>query len=100
MQHRAGSPAFFAGNGRFLTRRLWGVANQGPYFHHGKFTTMREAILAHAGEAQAAADAFRALAPYERDCLVEFLKTLRVLPPGTRPLVVDERGTARPWPPT
>lgn len=99
-QHQpAGSRAFTEGNGRFLTRRLWGVANQGPYFHHGKLTTMREAILAHAGEAQAVTDAFRALPEREQDCVIEFLKTLQVLPPGTRALVVDETGKPRAWPP-
>jgi hypothetical protein len=99
MQRAAGSGPFFEGNGRFLTRRLWGIANQGPYFHHGKFTTLREAILAHAGEAREPAAAFRAMPLHEQDCVVEFLKTLRVLPPGTRDLVVDERGRPRPWPP-
>src|SRR5262249_35481642 len=45
------TPKFRAGNGRFLTRRLWGCANEPPYFHHGRFTTLREAVLAHSGEA-------------------------------------------------
>lgn len=100
-QHQpAGSRAFTEGNGRFMTRRLWGAANQGPYFHHGKLTTMREAILAHAGEAQASTDAFTALSAREQDCVVEFLKSLQVLPPGTRALVVDERGKPRAWPPS
>src|SRR2546422_5331719 len=26
----------FAGNRKFLTRRLWDSANQPPYFHHGR----------------------------------------------------------------
>jgi len=90
---------FFAGNGRFLTKRLWGVGNTQPYYHHGKYTTLRDAILAHAGEAQASSDAFRALSDYEQGSIVEFLKTLRVLPPGARALVVDENGNPRPWPP-
>ncbi len=94
----AGTNAFFAGNASFVTRRLWGIGNQGPYFHHGKFTTLREAVLAHAGEAQAATDAFLALPARERDCVIEFLKSLQVLPPGSRSLVVDERGRPRPWP--
>jgi hypothetical protein len=34
-----------AGNTNFITRKLWGIANSGPFMHHGKFTTMREAIL-------------------------------------------------------
>ena len=48
--------------------------------HHGKFTTMREAVLAHAGEAFSSRQAFEALPPYEKDCVIEFLKTLQVLP--------------------
>jgi hypothetical protein len=46
----AGSPAFFAGNGRFLTRKLWRIANQHPFMHHGQFTTIRHAVLAHSGK--------------------------------------------------
>ena len=50
----AGSPGFFAGNCRFMTRKLWGFYNQGGAFmHHGKFTTAREAVEAHNGEALA-----------------------------------------------
>ena len=73
------------------TRKLWGVANSGPFMHHGKFTTMREAVLAHAGEALVSRQRFDALVPYEKDCVIEFLKTLQVLPPGTRSLVVNEK---------
>jgi len=64
--------------------------------HHGKFTTMREAILAHSGEAFTSRQAFEALSAYERDCVIEFLKTLQVLP-GTRGSVVDENGNPRDW---
>ncbi|MFY9825921.1 MAG: di-heme oxidoredictase family protein [Thermoanaerobaculia bacterium] len=81
---------FFAGNGKFLTRKLWGAGNKPNYYHHGKFTTMRESVLAHAGEAQATTDRFKALSDYDKDSLIEFLKTLQVLPPGTDALVVDE----------
>lgn len=94
-----GSRAFFFGNGRFLTKKLWGAANEPPYYHHGKYTTLREATLAHAGEAEQSADAFRALPNEDQDCVIEFLKTLQVLPPGTKSLVVDERGEPREWPP-
>jgi CxxC motif-containing protein (DUF1111 family) len=85
-----GSAKFFAGNTKFITRKLWGVGNSGPYMHHGKFTTMREAILAHSGEALSSRQAFEALSAYDRDCVIEFLKTLQILPPGTRRLTVDE----------
>jgi hypothetical protein len=85
-----GSSGFFAGNTKFITRKLWGVGNSGPYMHHGKFTTMREAILAHSGEALAARQAFESLAAYDRDSVIEFLKTLRVLTLGTHSLVIRE----------
>jgi hypothetical protein len=75
-----GTPRFFAGNTKFITRRLWGADNSGPYMHHGKFTTMHEAILAHNGEALASREDFEALSSYERDCVIEFLKTLQILP--------------------
>lgn len=99
MQSAMGSDPFFAGNGEFLTKKLWGVANEPPYFHHGKYTTMREAILAHAGEAQESADGFRALTSYEQDAVVEFLKSLQVLKEDAPGLVLDENGHERDWPP-
>lgn len=99
MHQAAGSDPFFAGNGKFLTKKLWGAANEPPYFHHGKYTTMREAILAHAGEAASSAAGFRALAAAEQDAVIEFLKTLRVLPENASGLVLDEKGLAREWPP-
>jgi CxxC motif-containing protein (DUF1111 family) len=88
---------FFAGNGKFITRKLWGVASKPNFYHHGKFTTMREAVLAHAGEAQSSTDSFKALSEHEKDCLIEFLKTLQVLPPGTESLIVDEKLRPRSW---
>ena len=88
----AGSPAFFAGNQRFLTTKLWGAANERPYFHHGKFTTLREATLAHAGEALESRQAFEALTALDRPRVTEFLKSLQVRRPGTKSLVVDEYG--------
>ena len=78
-----GSPGFFAGNTKFITRKLWGVGNSGPYMHHGKFTTMREAIEAHSGEALASRQAFDGLAAYDRDSVIEFLKSLQIVPPET-----------------
>jgi hypothetical protein len=102
MNQPAGSPGFFAGNGKFLTRKLWGTANEPPFFHHGQYTTLRQAVLAHAGEADllgAGGLAFKALGGHDQDSLIEFLKTLQVLPPGTRHLVVDERGRPKHWPP-
>jgi hypothetical protein len=93
------SPKFKQGNRRFLTRRLWGAANEPPYFHHGMFTTMRQSILAHSGEALESRQAFQQGTKYEQDSLIEFLKTLQVLPPGTKDLVVDENFRPKVWPP-
>jgi cytochrome c peroxidase len=99
MNQPAGSPGFFAGNAKFLTRKLWGTANEPPFFHHGMFTTLRQAVKAHDGEAKSTRVAFEAMSQYEQDCVIEFLKTLQVLPPGTRALVVDEHGKKKQWPP-
>jgi CxxC motif-containing protein (DUF1111 family) len=96
MQHPPGSEEFFGGNRKFLTKKLWGAANEPPFFHHGKFTTLREAVLAHAGEAFAQRTVFLALSSFEQGAVIEFLKTLKTLPPDTRHLVVDESGNPRP----
>lgn len=73
----AGTEAFFAGNPKFLTRRLWAVGGKPNYFHHGQFTTIREAILNHFGEALEAQQAFRALSSYQQGAIIEFLRTLK-----------------------
>ena len=91
----AWSPKFRVGNRRFLTARLWGAANQPPFFHHGRFTTLRESVLAHHGEAEYTRDTFLSSSEYQRNSLIEFLKTLQVLPPGTRNTVVDEKFRGR-----
>src|SRR6266849_2227895 len=97
----AGSPGFFAGNCKFITRKLWGFYNQGGAFmHHGKFTTAKEAIEAHNGEALPQRKAFDALSAEQQNELIEFLKSLQVLPPGSPSLVVDEHGRPRNWPPS
>ncbi len=81
INHPAGSPEFLGGNREFLTKKLWGAANERPYFHHGKFTTLREATLAHHGEALDTRLAFEALADADQDKVIEFLKSLQVVPP-------------------
>jgi hypothetical protein len=97
----AGSSGFFAGNCKFITRKLWGFYNQGGAFmHHGKFTTAREAVEAHNGEALTERKAFDTLSPYEQGSLIEFLKSLQVLPTGARSLIVDQNGNPKPWPPS
>ncbi len=82
MQFKPGTGAFFAGNRKFITRKLWGAANEPPYYHHGHYTTMREAVLAHDGEAVRTRHAFQAASQSDQDSVIEFLKTLQVLPEG------------------
>ena len=97
----AGSAAFFGGNCKFITRKLWGFYNQGGAFmHHGKFTTAREAVEAHNGEALSQRLAFDALSPDLQNDVIEFLKSLQVLPPGAKTLLVDEHGNPKRWPPS
>jgi CxxC motif-containing protein (DUF1111 family) len=93
------TPKFRDGNRRFLTKRLWGAANEPPFFHHGLFTTMRQSVLAHSGEALHSRRQFETASEYDQDSLIEFLKTLQVLPPGTPCLVVDENFHEKEWPP-
>jgi len=93
------SKRFKEGNRRFLTKRLWGAANEPPFFHHGLFTTLRQSVLAHSGEAKDSRLAFQALPAAEQDALIEFLKSLQILPPGTRDRIVDENFHSRTWPP-
>jgi hypothetical protein len=71
--------------------KLWGLYNQGPFGHAGMFTTTREAIeLGHNGEAITARNAFQALTPPQQNAVIEFLKSLQLLPPGTPCLGIDE----------
>jgi cytochrome c peroxidase len=93
------TPKFRQGNRRFLTKRLWGAANEPPYFHHGLFTSMRQAILGHSGEALQTRNQFENLNEYDQASVIEFLKTLQVLPPGTSSVIVDENFKEKSWPP-
>lgn len=79
----------------FITKKLWGFYSEPHFLHNGCATTVSEAILAHGGEAQAARDNFAALGEADRRSVVEFLKSLRVLPKNVRSLVVDEFGLPR-----
>jgi hypothetical protein len=79
----------------FITRELWGFASEPSFLHHGRATTVTEAILAHGGEAQAARDAFAALNKSDRDGVVTFLRSLQILPENAPALLIDELGRAR-----
>jgi hypothetical protein len=74
---------------QFLTKKLWGFYSEPPFMHNGRCTTITEAIQIHGGEAEAAAKSFLALPKSDRDNVIEFLKSLQVLPAGSRSLVVD-----------
>ena len=73
----------------FLTRKLWGMANEPPFLHNGRALTSRDAIVRHGGEGAAARDAFLALTDAQQKSVVDFLKTLQVLPENS-PLEVVE----------
>lgn len=79
----------------FLTKKLWGMANEPPFMHHGRALTIDDAILMHGGEAQTARDAYVGRSADERAALVEFLQTLRVLPDDAEDNVVQGEATAR-----
>jgi mono/diheme cytochrome c family protein len=78
----------------FLTRKLWDIGNSAAFGHRGDLSTITEAIEHHAGEARPARTNYSNLSPYERASIVEFLKTLQILPPGS-PLIVMESDLKR-----
>lgn len=57
--------------------------------HHGRALTIDEAIRMHGGEAETSKDAYEAASVKDRRSLVDFLKTLQVLPEGSPLEVVD-----------
>ena len=64
----------------FLTRKLWDVGNSSPYGHGGNLTLIAEAILMHGGEARVVRDRYVELTYDEQLAIVDFLRTLQVLP--------------------
>jgi hypothetical protein len=71
---------------QFLTRKLWDVGNTDPYGHRGDLTTMSEAIYYHGGEARQSRDAFLARSANDQAAVIEFLKSLQIVPPGSNPV--------------
>ncbi len=84
----------------FRTQPLWGVVAVGPWLHDGRAASLDEAIRLHAGEAQAARDAFVALNASEQGQLISFLEALGgksqrsagLVPPGAPVLAADSYG--------
>ena len=58
------------------TAPLWGARFRSTFLHDGRATTVRDAILAHAGQGQAAADQFADLEGFLQDALLAFINTL------------------------
>jgi hypothetical protein len=61
---------------QFITPPLWGVADSAPYLHDGRAATLGDAILAHAGDAQAVRNAYAALTADQQLQIQQFLATL------------------------
>jgi mono/diheme cytochrome c family protein len=64
----------------YLTPRLWGVADSGPYLHDGRAPSLDYAIAGHDGEGAAARDAFAALSVPDKGPLRVYLMSLRRAP--------------------
>jgi CxxC motif-containing protein (DUF1111 family) len=77
-----GRPDYAASGRDWRTPPLWGLGRVGRIgdgenlLHDGRAQSIPAAILWHGGEAQGAADGFRALAANEREALLAFLKSL------------------------
>lgn len=61
---------------RWRTTPLWGLRFKNALLHDGRTASVREAILAHGGEAQNARDRFASLPASRQDHLIEFLNRL------------------------
>ena len=64
----------------YITRRLMGVSQTGPYLHDGSAVTFDGAIARHGGEAAPSRNAFLQLEEFERAALRVFLLSLRRMP--------------------
>ena len=77
-----GRDEFLADGNEWRTPPLWGMGlAQGVnptagFLHDGRARTLEEAILWHAGEAQASIDQYRLLPAIERAALLRFLNSL------------------------
>jgi CxxC motif-containing protein (DUF1111 family) len=65
-----------AGQTEMRTAPLWGVRVLTTFLHDGRATTLSQAILAHAGQGQAAANAFANLDAGAQANLIAFLNSL------------------------
>jgi hypothetical protein len=73
-------------NQEWLTSKLWGVADNGPWIHDGRARTLREAIVFHAGElgndpnseAHGEVQSYLGLPAADQQAVIDFLETLRI----------------------
>jgi CxxC motif-containing protein (DUF1111 family) len=70
---------------RYLTPRLWGVADSGPYLHDGRAPSFDYAIAGHDGEGAAARAAYAAASNEEKAALRVYLMSMRRTPRVTIP---------------
>lgn len=77
-----GRPEGQATGREWRTPSLWGigaastVSTEAGFLHDGRARTLKEAVLWHGGEAQAARDAFAQTDKADRDALIAFLESL------------------------
>ncbi|MCB9729166.1 MAG: hypothetical protein H6744_19030 [Deltaproteobacteria bacterium] len=65
-----------AGIHEFRTSPLWGIGKTEPYMHDGRASTLEDAIVEHASEAEGARERYLALDAVDRDALLAFLRSL------------------------
>jgi CxxC motif-containing protein (DUF1111 family) len=65
-----------AGQSEMRTAPLWGVRAIQTFLHDGRANTLSDAILAHAGQGQAARDRFANLGDDDKESLIAFLNSL------------------------
>lgn len=80
-QHAEGRPdqGPYPGAEYFLTAELWSLGESWPYGHDGRYPSLGPIILAHAGEARAARDAYAGLPEEDQIAIIKYLKTLKIL---------------------
>jgi CxxC motif-containing protein (DUF1111 family) len=60
----------------FRTEMLWGLRFQEQFLHDGSAKSVQEAIQRHGGEAQHAADKFKALSDEDKKALLRYLDSI------------------------
>jgi CxxC motif-containing protein (DUF1111 family) len=58
------------------TAPLWGIRFRNHLLHDGRTNDITTAILAHDGQAKAAADAFNALSATDKHNVIQFVRSL------------------------